>query len=82
MAKERFSLERVIHDMEHKLLSKILTIQQELTEIKMHDTLPTRVYNLEVGLFQCTNDLNIWSVYHYHVSFLDLVYLYYNYSLF
>uniref|UniRef100_A0A0D3F534 Aminotransferase-like plant mobile domain-containing protein n=1 Tax=Oryza barthii TaxID=65489 RepID=A0A0D3F534_9ORYZ len=48
MAKERFSLERVIHDMEHKLLSKILTIQQELTEIKMHDTLPTRVYNLEV----------------------------------
>uniref|UniRef100_A0A0E0JLQ4 Uncharacterized protein n=1 Tax=Oryza punctata TaxID=4537 RepID=A0A0E0JLQ4_ORYPU len=47
MAKERLSLERVIHDMEYKLLSKILTIQQELTEIKMHDTLATRVCNLE-----------------------------------
>uniref|UniRef100_A0A0E0L394 Uncharacterized protein n=1 Tax=Oryza punctata TaxID=4537 RepID=A0A0E0L394_ORYPU len=47
MAKERISLERVIHDMEHKLLSKILTIQQELIEIKMHDTLATRVCNLE-----------------------------------
>uniref|UniRef100_A0A0E0D3X9 Uncharacterized protein n=1 Tax=Oryza meridionalis TaxID=40149 RepID=A0A0E0D3X9_9ORYZ len=56
MVKERLSLERVIHDMEHKLLSKILTIQQELTEIKMHDTLPTRVYNLEADDYILTKE--------------------------
>uniref|UniRef100_A0A0E0JIX8 Uncharacterized protein n=1 Tax=Oryza punctata TaxID=4537 RepID=A0A0E0JIX8_ORYPU len=49
MAKDHLSLQRVIHDMEHKFLSMILTIQEELTVIKMHDTLATRVCNLEAN---------------------------------
>uniref|UniRef100_A0A0E0BQ33 Ubiquitin-like protease family profile domain-containing protein n=1 Tax=Oryza glumipatula TaxID=40148 RepID=A0A0E0BQ33_9ORYZ len=56
MAKERLSFERAINDMEHKLLSKILTIQEELTEIKMHDNLPTRVSNLEADDYIITKE--------------------------
>ena len=60
VTKNRLSMEREVLQMEHRLCSKILTLEEQLAEHKMDGSLRTRLCSIEDGITDVRRDVKVW----------------------
>ena len=56
----RDPMERVVLQMEHRLCSKILILEEQFAEHKMDGALRTRLCSIEDGITDVRRDVKVW----------------------
>lgn len=59
ITKNRVAAERTVMEMEHKVCSKILTLEEDLADLRNERTLPSKICSIEDDISHIRRDLKV-----------------------